>query len=1248
MRDIASYLGIPDPDIEEMDSRAETLVSGTCEWLLNDRAFVEWRGANPTDSFVTDQGSSRCRVRGVGPQRPARFFWLVGAAGTGKSYLASRVIQHLNVDRECSFYFLKHSDRSKLNVGGLLKTLAFQMARRHAVLRRWLLSLAQENSLTAEHNDFRTIWKQLFMQKIFRTDLQKRQYWVVDAIDEGKGGHELISLLREIPDGLPYSVFLTSRDDPRIERLIKFHKLQVIKGEVDLRCTLRDIRTYLQANIEELPVSDPNEVQALISKLVKKSNGSFLWTHLVVQKLSGLWQEKARNQTIEDVPEEMNELYQSILDDMAETESRSPELPKATLRWAVCAMQPMTVQQFQEAVELDLDDRVNKFEDAIRRTCGQLVSIQQGKVQLIHETVRDFLLERGTGSEFAVNKAKSHSRLAIICLGRLIDEVKRQRRQWTLHSPLRSATSGATVTFYDYASSFFSEHVVKSSSTEEDTPINQLCSFLQTCTLNWIEDIARKADLSTLTQTGKNLKSFVDGRNDFLGPLNPEMRMVRGWAKDLIHIVAAFGHFLLDEPAAIHRVIPPLCPRNSTIYQTFGKLSHGLEVVGRHSTSDWTERISSMSFTPDYVTALACVEKVFAVGTRNGQVVVYDAATCQETWHFECGENVRHLIFAKSSDWLIISSRSKLSMYNYESHTRIWQVPIASEHMALEIFEEEGPAVVFAATKANELVSFECENGRQSTSQTWERVERATRREPPPTFVHIDTELSYIALVYRNRPLRLYNLRDLSRPQYVDNSSNIGALAFNPASNMMAIALFHGELKTVGLWNLQEVKSVDIESASHLAVTSDGKTLIVATNAGSIQIFDFDSLNILYTIPYEGSEIVALKVSPNGLRFLDIRRQLLNVWEPTALVRRKDGEDTTSEGQTSYGTAASQFIHAYSAGYKSAITAMVFHHTAEYVFCGKENGSVTIYEIKDLGKPMQFLYEHGGAAISFMDWNPTKSLLVSSDNSSRIKIHQVKLLLERSAVGLRYRWASTEILNVRVHSSIRQILFTSSAEWLLVSNTTTDQIWKLDGTPVLQHSCSMSRASGTLSQKWAKHPTRRRLIEIERDGLHVVEWDRHRDTAPAMQELALDNEDETPIEVRGAHIHVLRFDGDIWAAYDLNPTTAPILWTQPPSSGVPMIIPTLDRFKQIVPSMRYLIGLFRSQLIFLDSGGWICSMLLNEAGLRDRPSRRFPIPHYWQKPSRQPLALVTTEGDVVIASGEELAVVKRGLIGNAI
>jgi hypothetical protein len=125
-----------------------------------------------------------------------------------------------------------------------------------------------------------------------------------------------------------------------------------------MRDTLRDIRIYLEVDVEDLHVDDPADVEGLIAKILEKSRDSFLWTRLVLQRLANCWSRQAITEILEDVPEGMYQLYARILEDMSE--SPNQDLAKAILRWVICASRPLTMDELHEAIHLDIGQTVSK------------------------------------------------------------------------------------------------------------------------------------------------------------------------------------------------------------------------------------------------------------------------------------------------------------------------------------------------------------------------------------------------------------------------------------------------------------------------------------------------------------------------------------------------------------------------------------------------------------------------------------------------------------------------------------------------------------------------------------------------------------------------------------------------------------------------------------------------------------------------------------------------------------------------
>jgi hypothetical protein len=145
MSDLATYLDVHQDWDNKLSELEDNRLHGSCEWLTDRDSFQEWQ-------FVDES---------------PRYFWLKGKPATGKSVLASHVINNLEGTR-CSFYFFKHDDQEKSTLSGFLRSMAYQMAGTSRPIRDKLLEIAQEDPFL-DRDNHRSIWHKLFTGGIFHT-----------------------------------------------------------------------------------------------------------------------------------------------------------------------------------------------------------------------------------------------------------------------------------------------------------------------------------------------------------------------------------------------------------------------------------------------------------------------------------------------------------------------------------------------------------------------------------------------------------------------------------------------------------------------------------------------------------------------------------------------------------------------------------------------------------------------------------------------------------------------------------------------------------------------------------------------------------------------------------------------------------------------------------------------------------------------------------------------------------------------
>jgi hypothetical protein len=98
MRSLREYLKEPADSLEELTRLKDLRIPGSCEWLSRKDKFILWQNDD---------------------SRSPKYFWLKGKPAAGKSVIASFVVHHLeSLNRSCSYFFFKDSDRARSSVSG--------------------------------------------------------------------------------------------------------------------------------------------------------------------------------------------------------------------------------------------------------------------------------------------------------------------------------------------------------------------------------------------------------------------------------------------------------------------------------------------------------------------------------------------------------------------------------------------------------------------------------------------------------------------------------------------------------------------------------------------------------------------------------------------------------------------------------------------------------------------------------------------------------------------------------------------------------------------------------------------------------------------------------------------------------------------------------------------------------------------------------------------------------------------------
>ena len=359
---------------------------------------------------------------------------LIGNPGSGKTafvchLLCSRTLSPFIHDRILGYHFCMHSDKGTQNAAKFVRNLANMIASRIDQYREKILNDPFVKRVLQHdcQGDPEWCFQEGIITPLVNLSHQSKQPWyvIIDALDEcAVGNADILDMLKSKVQRLPvwFKLIITTRNVSTITK--GFKMMQILELQQDDPRNMEDIDLYtwhkiyplkseLISKIKSYFLIKDNSVpsQRIVSSLVEKSQGNFLFTRLVLDTLLATTESTSWT---ENIPKTLDNVFQLYFE--RKFTSNSFQSLREIFEILVASHRPLSAAQIYSVLQLDnpsLDYEYDIIPKLEKLSLFLWHGSGNGFVRIYHASLSEWLTsESNKGRFYYVKKRNGHKRLA--------------------------------------------------------------------------------------------------------------------------------------------------------------------------------------------------------------------------------------------------------------------------------------------------------------------------------------------------------------------------------------------------------------------------------------------------------------------------------------------------------------------------------------------------------------------------------------------------------------------------------------------------------------------------------------------------------------------------------------------------------------------------------------------------------------------------------------------------------------------
>jgi hypothetical protein len=448
-----------------------------------------------------------------------QLLWIKGDPGKGKTMLLCGIIDKLKKETGLlSYFFCENGDSRINNATSVLRGLIYLLIEQKPLLIRHV----QEKYNHAGQKLFTDANSWIALNEILMDILQdpslESAILIIDALDECvQGRAQLLDfIIKKSTLSSRIKWIVSSRNWPEIEE-----RLEMAEDRVTLRLELNEdsvstaVGIYIQHKVlqlTKLKKYDEKIRAAVLEHLLSNANNTFLWVALVCESLK----EIPRLNTLaklNEFPPGLDSLYNRMINQICS--SVNADLCKQVLGLVATVYRPVKLQEMTSLLEAlkDMTDDMDSLKEIIG-LCGSMLTIREDTVYLVHQSVKDYLLEKAFDEIFPSGREDIHKTIFSMSLHVLSKKLKRDMYKLrALGCPIEEAKrpDPDPLAPLRYSCTYWIDHFCDCCTDEKISPQgeDEIELFLKTKYLYWLEALSLSRKMSQGVRSMKKLEALI-------------------------------------------------------------------------------------------------------------------------------------------------------------------------------------------------------------------------------------------------------------------------------------------------------------------------------------------------------------------------------------------------------------------------------------------------------------------------------------------------------------------------------------------------------------------------------------------------------------------------------------------------------------------------------------------------------------------------------------------------------------------